>query len=162
MTFHGLVWNKVKQLQVCLHPSCTDGKRLLVCYILLCAVLIATRPSNLKRSARQESWEAGLSDRAATQAKCMRKQGKESNTHTLAQTHTCSLKFPKSISVSLHPALLSHYSLLYSTAPLWQPSRCFTRVKLILSGAGWVARAQTARVSRDAINLDQNSPFRCD
>lgn len=60
VNFSALVWTK--------HPRCSDGKQLLVWCILLSAVHMATRPSNLERSATREFWVVGLSDLAATQA----------------------------------------------------------------------------------------------
>ncbi len=42
----------------------------------------------LQRSATQESWEAVLSDPAATQALCMKKSGEKSNPRTHLHSHT--------------------------------------------------------------------------
>lgn len=118
----------------CSHPNCSDGRQLLVRHILLCVVHMATRPSNLKRSATWESWEAWLSDPAATQAECMKKQGKKSNTHTHWNSPNPSVLFTVTCSES---------TWFQSSVPLlWQH---LTQVKLILSGAGWVARAQAGR-----------------
>ena len=70
--------------------------------------------------------------------------------HTHTQTHTHKFTQIPNPSVLLPMLHYCHTSLcsipeIASSLPPWQPSRCFTQVKLILSGAGWVARAQTGR-----------------
>lgn len=76
-------------------------------------------------------------------------EGKEQHTHTHTGTYTRVFTQIPKIHQRYSPSCITVTPLCVwfqsSLPPPWQPSRCFTRVKLILSGARWVARAQTGR-----------------
>lgn len=138
-------------------PAC---ERRLWC-ILLCAVHMATRPSNPEKSATRGFLKLGCQIWQPLRRGVWSSRGKEQHAHT-----------QRVLSNSQNPSALLPFQLqpythsVRPSLPPWQRPWRFTRVKLILSGAGWVAGTQTGRreatVSRDAINLYQNSPFRCD
>lgn len=132
-------------------PRCSDGKRLLVWCILLGAVHMATRPlqpQEVGHTGILGSWAVRSGSHSGVVYEVA--GGKEQPTHTQGHIHTHA-QIPKihqrysPSCITVTPPCAWFQSCL---PPPWQPSRCFTRVKLILSGAGWVARAQTGRWER--------------
>lgn len=147
--FSGLVWTKGNEQQVWLHPRCSNGKKAPgVVHPALCS------SHGNKTLQPQEVSHTGIPGSRAVRSHSHsgvvhEVAGEKRNTRAHRHRHTrVHSNSQKSISVTPHPALLSHHSVLDSRAPFLLPGShlcVLPGLNWYSQGLGWVARAQTGR-----------------